>query len=90
MKLLIKTQIGLERAQNKLLQDSLSLSYTLCNQYEENRFKYQDAEALLQAVAARFKQDRAARRYAEVIRKDTIRKSENEGKDLRQQAAAGV
>ena len=40
VKLLIKTQIDLERSSNKTLQDSLSLSYTLCNQYEENRWKY--------------------------------------------------
>ena len=31
VKLLIKTQIDLERSTNQKLQDSLSLSYTLCN-----------------------------------------------------------
>ena len=34
VKVLIKNQINLERTQNKMLQDSLALSYTLCNQYE--------------------------------------------------------
>lgn len=62
--MLIENQIKLERTQNRMLQDSLSLSYTLCNQYELNRFKYQDAEDLLQAVMLREKNEKAARRYA--------------------------
>lgn len=40
VKLIVKTQIDIERHTNKTLQDSLALSYTLCGQYEENRFKY--------------------------------------------------
>jgi len=31
VKFMIKTQMDLERTNNKMLQDSLSLSYTLCN-----------------------------------------------------------
>ena len=62
--MLIENQIKLERTQNRMLQDSLSLSYTLCNQYELNRFKYRDAEDLLQAVITREKNEKAARRYA--------------------------
>ena len=31
VKLLIKNQIALEKSQNRMLQDSLALSYTLCN-----------------------------------------------------------
>ena len=73
VKLLIKNQITLERTNNKMLQDSLQLSYTLCNQYEENRFKYQDAEELLQAVTNREKHDKTAKKYAEVISKKANR-----------------
>lgn len=47
VKTLIKNQVKLEKTQNRMLQDSLALSYTLSNQYEENRWKYQDAEELL-------------------------------------------
>ena len=51
----------------------MSLSYTLCNQYEENRFKYQDAEDLLQAVMQREKHEKSAKKYAEVISKKNNR-----------------
>ena len=65
--MLIKNQIALEKSQNRMLQDSLALSYTLCNQYEENRWKYQDAEDLLQAVLLREKHEKAGKRYAKVM-----------------------
>jgi len=50
-----------------MLQDSLALSYTLSNQYEEARWKYQDAEDLLQAVLLREKHERASKRYARTM-----------------------
>ena len=40
IKVIIQNQIKLERTANRMLQDSLSLSYTLCNQYETNRWQY--------------------------------------------------
>jgi hypothetical protein len=43
-------QVSLEKTENKRLQDSLNLSYTLANQYNKNKWKYQDAESLLQAI----------------------------------------
>lgn len=61
---MVKTQMELEKTNNRLLQDSLSLSYTLCNQYEQNKFKYQDAEELLHAVMNREKANSNAKKYA--------------------------
>ena len=47
VKTLVKNQINLEKTETKRLQDSLCLSYELAKMYSENRWKYQDAEALL-------------------------------------------
>ena len=74
IKEIIKNQISLERTNNRMLQDSLNLSYTLCNQYEMNRFKYQDAEDLLQAVISREKNEKAAKRYAKVMKAHNARR----------------
>ena len=60
VKLLIDYQVSIEKTENKRLQDSLSLSYTLTNQYEQNRWKYQDAEALLSAIVKNKRQKKAA------------------------------
>ena len=40
-------QISLEKTENKSLQDSLCWSYTLANKFEDKKWQYQDAEALL-------------------------------------------
>ena len=50
VKTLVDLQISLEKTENKRLQDSLNLSYTLANQFSKNKWKYQDAESLLQAI----------------------------------------
>ena len=60
VKVIIEYQIKLEKTENKRLQDALSLSYTLSNQYEQNRWKYQDAETLLAAV---IKKKKARKQY---------------------------
>ena len=57
-----------------MLQDSLAASYSLSNMYEENRWKYQDAEDLLQAVLLREKNEKAGKRYANVMRSSTTDK----------------
>ena len=67
MKLLIDYQVSLEKTENKRLQESLSLSYTLSNQYEKNRWKYEDAETLLQAVIKNRKSKKAAQDYAHMM-----------------------
>ena len=54
----------MEKTENKRLQESLSLSYTLSNQYEKNRWKYEDAETLLQAVI----KNRKSKKAAELVR----------------------
>ena len=57
--------MNIEKSENKRLQDALSLSYTLSNEYEKNRWKYQDAEALLAAVIKRRRAKKVEREYAE-------------------------
>lgn len=46
---IIDFQISLEKTENKRLQDSINLSYSLANQYEKNMWKYNDTTALLEA-----------------------------------------
>ena len=67
VKLMIDYQVSLEKTENKRLQDSLALSYTLSNQYEKNRWKYEDAETLLQAVIKNRKAKKAAQDYANLM-----------------------
>jgi hypothetical protein len=50
VKMLVDVQISLEKTESKRLQDSLNLSYTLANEYSKNKWKYQDAESLLQVI----------------------------------------
>ena len=50
IKMLVDIQISLEKTENKRLQDSLNLSYTLANEYSKHKWKYQDAESLLQVI----------------------------------------
>lgn len=50
VKMLVDVQISLEKTENKRLQDSLNLSYTLANEYSKHKWKYQDAESLLQVI----------------------------------------
>ena len=57
----------MEKTENKRLQESLALSYTLSNQYEKNRWKYEDAETLLQAVIKNRKSKKAAQDYAHMM-----------------------
>ena len=45
--MLVDMQISLEKTENKSLQDSLCWSYTLANKFEDKKWQYQDAEALL-------------------------------------------
>lgn len=45
--MLVDTQISLEKTESKSLQDSLCWSYTLANKFEDRKWQYQDAEALL-------------------------------------------
>ena len=64
-------QGSLEKTENKRLQDVLALSYTLSNKYEENRWKYQDAEALLNAVTKKREQQRTAQKFADLMMERT-------------------
>ena len=50
VKMLVDIQVSLEKTENKRLQDSLNLSYTLANEYSKHKWKYQDAESLLQVI----------------------------------------
>ena len=65
VKVLVDYQVSIEKSENKRLQDSLALSYTLANEYEKNRWKYQDAEALLRAVVRKRRATKVAQEYAE-------------------------
>ena len=47
MKLLLETQISLEKTENKNLQESLCWSYSLANKFEDKKWMYSDAEDLL-------------------------------------------
>jgi hypothetical protein len=60
VQLLVDYQVSLEKTENKRLQDVLGLSYTLSTKYEQNRWKYQDAEALLNTVTKKREQRRTA------------------------------
>ena len=72
VQLLIDYQVSLEKSENKRLQDALALSYTLADEYEKNRWKYQDAEALLAAVIKRRRARKVEREYAEHATTQTI------------------
>ena len=48
--MLVDLQITLEKTENSRLQDSLNMSYFLANQYAAKKWKYQDAETLLQCI----------------------------------------
>ena len=50
IRMIVDMQIKLEKTENKRLQDSLNLSYTLANTFEKQQWKYQDSESLLAAV----------------------------------------
>jgi hypothetical protein len=52
---LVDLQINLEKTENTRLQDSLNLSYQMANLYAKNRWKYQDAHALLVAMEKNLK-----------------------------------
>jgi hypothetical protein len=49
-------QVSLEKTENKRLQDSLNLSYSLANYYQANKWRYQDSEALLQFMKDKHEQ----------------------------------
>jgi hypothetical protein len=50
VKTLVDLQVSVERTENKRLQESINLSYTMADEYASNKWKYQDAETLLQSV----------------------------------------
>ena len=72
VKILIDYQVSIEKTENKRLQDALSLSYTLTNQYEQNKWKYQDAEALLAAIIKNKRQKKVAQDYADLMTNKTV------------------
>lgn len=72
VQLLVDYQVSIEKSENRRLQDSLALSYTLSNEYEKNRWKYQDAEALLAAVVKKRRAKKVATEYAEHATTKTI------------------
>jgi hypothetical protein len=47
LKIVINTQVQVEKAENKRLQDTLNLSYVLANNYEDTSFKYADPEIMI-------------------------------------------
>jgi len=53
----------------------LSLSYTLANLFEQNKWKYQDAEALLSAVVKKNKAKKEAEKYSKKLKRETDRAS---------------
>lgn len=70
---LVDLQITLEKTENTRLQDSLNLSYQMATLYAKNRWKYQDAHALLVAMEKNLK----AKKDEQVSRekqKDAIQK----------------
>ena len=78
VKLLIENQVKIAREQNKLLQEQLGLAYTLANQYESNKFKYTDAEALLQAIMKENKEKRMTKAYTKMMTKKAERDKADE------------
>ena len=47
LKILLDTQVSLEKTENKNLQDSLCWSYTLANKFEDKKWQYSDAREFL-------------------------------------------
>ena len=61
--MLVDTQISLEKTESKSLQDSLCWSYSLANKFEDKKWQYQDAEALLRRFIKQSKKEYDAEFY---------------------------
>jgi hypothetical protein len=55
--MLVDTQISLEKTESKSLQDILCWSYSLANKFEDKKWQYQDAEALLRRFIKQSKKE---------------------------------
>jgi hypothetical protein len=67
----VSLQTRLEKAENSQLQDYIGLSFDMANLYVKQKWKYQDAQSLLQQIELK-KQKRKEKTEAKM--KDKIRR----------------
>jgi len=65
VKMLLDTQITLEKVENKSLQDSLCWSYTLAGKFEDKKWQYEDAEMLLRKFIKRSQREQETALYVQ-------------------------